>query len=161
MNALQKSDAQTGRGALAGHPVERTLRFLRRAAHRAKDDRGPLRGLNEIRQAVGSEKETVRGYLIKLVARGDVICHEFSSGQCWEARVEKKPVAVEAKDGVFILQRELPGDTRSLWFDAETFTNFERAKRALDHAEAEALHRSQQWGRNDRAQRIRLLSVPA
>ena len=161
MTALQKSDAQTGRGAFAGHPVERTLKFLRRAARRANDDRGPLRSISEVKQAIGAEKETVRGYLIKLVARGDVICHEFSSGQCWEARVEKKPAPVEAKDGVFILQRELPGDTRSLWFDAETFTNFERAKRALEYAKADALHRSQEWGRNDRVQRIRLLSVPA
>ncbi|WP_148648336.1 hypothetical protein [Sphingobium cupriresistens] len=140
-------------------PVDRTLAFLRNAARRANDDRGPLRTIGEVKQAIGADKEAVRGYLIKLVARGDILLHDWSGGQCWEAVMPKKVAPVEVADGHFILQRELLDGNRSSWFDAETFTNFARAKQALEFAKSAELARSQEFfGR--RAQRIRLLSVP-
>ncbi|MES2173875.1 MAG: hypothetical protein V4523_07995 [Pseudomonadota bacterium] len=139
-------------------PVERTLRFLRRAAERANDDRGPLRSIGDVKQAVGADKDAVRGYLIKLVARGDILLHEFASGQCWEAVVPRKEPVKEAVDGHFILQRELLDGYRSSWFDAETFTNSSRARQALKSAaDIEAVRSREFCGH--RAQRIRLVAI--
>jgi len=138
-------------------PIDRTMKFLRRAAQRANNDRGPLRTLREVAQAVGKDKDAVRGYLIKLVARGEVVFHDCINGQSWSAFVEKPAPVAEKVDGRFILQREIMDDSRSLWFDAETFTNSDRAQLALKFARADAQARSQQFCRT---QRIRLLSVP-
>lgn len=144
-------------------PINRTLRFLQRARRRDSDTCGPLRSLAQIAQAVGADKETVRGYLIKLLASGEIEFHNFSSGQSWSAPKLPEPVRKEdAADGHYILQREIMDDPRGLWFDAETFTNSTRAKCALDWARRDAEFAARQFGNSSaRVQRIRMLSVPA
>lgn len=141
------------------HPVDRTLNYLRKAARSANDDRGPLRTISTIKQAVGADKEAVRGYLIKLVARGEIMLHDWSGGQCWEAVMPKPVAPVEAVDGHFVLQREVIHDQRAYWIDGETFTNCDRAKSALKFAQSAAQYRAREWGRP--VQRIRLLQAPA
>ncbi len=153
-----------GGAAKVSHPVDRTLSFLKKAARRANDDRGPLRSIGEIKQAVGEDKDAVRGYLIKLLARGDIVLHECINGQAWSVEVDRQsfaPPVPPVVDGHYILQREVIEDGRTFWFDADVFTNFERAKNMLEYQQRRAEYSAREW-RNypQRVQRIRLLQLP-
>jgi hypothetical protein len=146
------------------NPVERTLKLMRKHARRAlRDDVGPWLGIGQINQMVGAkDRHIVRGYLIKLLARGDIELVEFSNGQGWRAILPPEPVVIgpeDVKDGVFILQREIREGSRSLWFDDRTFTNSIRAKRALHWEQQQALVRSRQWDVSERIQNMRILAV--
>lgn len=69
------------------HPVERTLFLMKRWRRRDEaKDAGTWRGLSVIAQGVGSDRDAVRGYLIKLVARGEVEAMEFANGVFWRAQ---------------------------------------------------------------------------
>src|SRR5690606_30141929 len=116
-------------------------------------------GIGRIRQALGmTDKDAVRGALIKLVARGEVETPECSNGVYWRAHFTPKPAPVEVADGVFILQRELADDHRQLWFDVERFTNRERAMNALRFAESDAQSRAMQDNPRRPMQQLRLIS---
>jgi hypothetical protein len=148
------------------HPVERTLHYLRRVSRRAlARDTGDLLGIGQIKQMLGTKDgDAVRGYLIKLVARGDVEVLECTNGIYWRSTLgreilQQRIQEVEKVDGHFILQREIMDDHRGLWFDAEKFTNSKRAARALEYAQREAYARANEWGTPaKRVQSIRLIS---
>lgn len=148
------------------HPVDRTLRLMRKAAKRAeRREHGPLLGIGAIKQMLGEKsRETVLGYLIKLVARGEVEVLQCTNGTYWAPYLAPQPVIVrpeDVTDGFFILQREIFDGPRSSWFDAETFTNSIRAGAALRYAKANGEYRAREWNSPDRRiQRVRLVSLP-
>lgn len=67
----------------AGDRAEQMLRRWRRRDD-ARDHCG-WRGISEIRQGLGLDRDATRGILIKLVARGSVEVGEFSNGIFWRA----------------------------------------------------------------------------
>lgn len=146
--------------------LDKLARLIRRRHRRAEArDSGNLFGIGEIKQMLGTkDRDRVRGLLVKLVARGDVEPVECINGVYWRAcgATVSPQRPVETKDGTFVMQRQLVGDPRNLWFDVETFTNRAHAKQAVELARKYALFRHREHGvSNAPIQRIRLIELPA
>ena len=146
--------------------VDQILRLMRRKRRRDENaDNGTWLGLGAIKQMVGGDRESVRGDLISLVARGDVEVLICINGTYWRAYAEcwiAKQVAKEADDGHYVLQHELVDDSswsHPKWFDAEKFTNRARAEAALKYAKWERDARSREYNSAGRGQRIRMISL--
>lgn len=144
---------------------DKLMRLMKRARQRAdaRDD-GNWLGMGQIKQMFGSKDgDFVRGLLIKLVARGQVEAGECVNGIYWRAYaapVVTKPHPDTIPDGRYILQREVFEGGRAFWFDAETFTNLNRAKSSLQYENAvqQARYRESSW---ERPQRLRLIQEPS
>ena len=147
--------------------VDAILRLMQRKRRRDDAaDRGNWLGLGEIKQMAGGDKDSNRGDLITLVARGDVEVAVMNNGTFWRAYVEPRPIEiaeVDKDDGHYIIQRELEGPAgympRGHWFDAETYTNQRKAEAALQYAIWDAQARVRSGGSMSRVQRIRLVKL--